>query len=62
MGAFLLVDREMVQMDGGSYDVWVTPEGGSTIKLADDYLFRSTAADMNDLGRVVMWTAETWWN
>ena len=43
-----------VDIDGGTYDVWITPEAGSTTKIADDYRFRSTADDMDDLGKAVL--------
>ena len=43
-----------VDVDEGIYDVWVTPDAGSTTKIADDYRFRSTADDMDDLGKAVL--------
>ncbi len=37
-----------------TYDVWITPEGGSTVQIANDYTFRTDAPVMNDLGQITL--------
>lgn len=37
-----------------TFDVWVTPPGGEPILMADDYKFRSSAADTDDLGKLCL--------
>jgi unsaturated chondroitin disaccharide hydrolase len=39
-------------MDAKTYTVYVTPSGGERILLAENYAFRTTADDADDLGKV----------
>ena len=33
--------RMVTDLDAGTYDVWVTPPGGTETQIANDYNFRS---------------------
>lgn len=39
-----------------SYDVWVTPPGGTATLIADDFAFRENAPAINDIGKVVFYS------
>jgi hypothetical protein len=41
-------------LDAGTYDVWVTPPGGTITQIAKDYIFRSDAPPTDDLGKVCL--------
>jgi unsaturated rhamnogalacturonyl hydrolase len=45
-------------LDAGSYEVWVTPHGGSQTQIADDYAFRSDAPATDDIGKVCLKSIE----
>ena len=46
--------RMISDLDAGTYDVWVTPKGGTEIQIAKGYNFRSDAALTDDLGKVCL--------
>jgi len=46
--------RMISDLDAGTYDVWVTPQGGTEIQIAKGYIFRSDAALTDDLGKVCL--------
>ena len=46
--------RMVTDLDAGTYDVWVTPEGGAEIQIAKDYNFRSDAPVIDDIGKVCL--------
>ena len=41
-------------LNAGTYDVWVTPRGGSEIQIANDYNFRSDAPPTDDIGQACL--------
>jgi hypothetical protein len=50
--------KMLASLDAGSYDVWVTPDGGSQTRIADDYAFRSDAPSTDDIGKVCLKSIE----
>lgn len=44
--------RIEADMSAETYDVWITPNGGTETQIADDYDFRSDAPITNDIGKV----------
>ena len=46
--------RMVADLDAGTYDVWVTPPGGTEIQIANDYIFPSDAPLTDDLGKVCL--------
>ena len=46
--------RMMTDLGAGTYDVWVTPSGGTETQIANDYIFRSDAPQTDDLGKVCL--------
>jgi hypothetical protein len=46
--------RILSDLDAGTYDVWVTPPGGTMTRIAKDYSFRSDAPPTDDLGKVCL--------
>ncbi|MCY1020622.1 glycoside hydrolase family 88 protein [Pyxidicoccus sp. MSG2] len=44
--------RILVDLPAQRYSVWVRPPGGSEIRIADRYVFRTGAPAINDIGRV----------
>jgi len=46
--------RMVVNISTKKYDVFVTPEGGSEVQIADDYDFRSTQSSVSTLNRYVL--------
>jgi rhamnogalacturonyl hydrolase YesR len=46
--------KMVASLDAGSYDVWITPDGGSQTRIADDYAFRSDAPATDDIGKVCL--------
>jgi unsaturated rhamnogalacturonyl hydrolase len=49
-----------IDIDGKTFDVWVTPNGGAETRIAHEYAFRSAAPAMTDLGKVVLKTDPTY--
>jgi unsaturated rhamnogalacturonyl hydrolase len=45
-----------VDLNEAVYDVWVASEGAGETKIAEDYVFRSDAPSMTDLGKTVLKT------
>jgi len=46
--------RMVSDLNAGTYDVWVTPQGGTETQIANDYIFRSDAPLTDDLGKVCL--------
>jgi unsaturated chondroitin disaccharide hydrolase len=46
--------RMVTDLGSGTYSVWVTPPGGTELLLADRFAFRTGAALIDDLGKVVL--------
>ena len=46
--------RMVTDLDAGTYDVWVTPPGGTETQIANDYIFPSDVPPTDDLGKVCM--------
>jgi hypothetical protein len=46
--------RMVTDLGAGTYDVWVTPQGGTETQIAKDYIFRSDAPPTDDLGKVCL--------
>ncbi|SEL11412.1 unsaturated chondroitin disaccharide hydrolase [Stigmatella aurantiaca] len=46
--------RISADLDARQYSVWVRPQGGAEVLLADRYAFRSTAPVMDDIGKAVL--------
>ena len=46
--------KMVANLDAQSYDVWVTPDGGTETRIADDYAFRSDAPATDDIGKVCL--------
>ena len=46
--------RMVTDLNAGTYDVWVTPQGGAEIQIAKDYNFRSDAPPTDDIGKVCL--------
>jgi len=44
--------RMITDLVSKKYDVWITPPGGSEIKITDNYSFRSDAPAIDDLGKI----------
>jgi unsaturated chondroitin disaccharide hydrolase len=44
--------RMQADLNAKTYSVWVTPQGGSEVLLADHFAFRSDAPATDDLGKV----------
>ncbi|WNG27317.1 alpha-12C2-mannosidase [Cystobacter fuscus] len=44
--------RIRADMNARTYSVWVTPQGGGEVQLADRFAFRSDAPPTNDLGKL----------
>jgi hypothetical protein len=45
-----------IDIGGGTFDVWVTPNGGAETRIAHEYAFCSTVPAMADLGKVILKT------
>jgi hypothetical protein len=46
--------RMVSDLGTGTYDVWVTPPGGTETQIANDYTFRADAPMTDDLGKVCL--------
>ncbi|HEX8823158.1 MAG TPA: MYXO-CTERM sorting domain-containing protein, partial [Archangium sp.] len=46
--------RMRADLGAKTYSVWVTPQGGSEVLLADRFAFRSDAPPTDDLGKVAL--------
>ncbi|MGD8953956.1 MAG: MopE-related protein [Desulfobacterales bacterium] len=46
--------RMVTDLGAGTYDVWVTPPGGTETQIANDYAFRADAPSTDDLGKVCL--------
>ena len=46
--------RMVTDLDAGTYDVWVTPPGGTETQIANDYIFPSEVPPTDDLGKVCL--------
>ena len=46
--------RMLTDLNAGTYDVWVTPPGGTITQIAKNYIFRSDAPPTDDLGKVCL--------
>jgi hypothetical protein len=46
--------RMVTDLGAGTYDVWVTPPGGTETQIANDYTFRADAPSTDDLGKVCL--------
>ena len=46
--------RMVTDLGAGTYDVWVTPPGGTETQIANDYAFRADAPSTGDLGKVCL--------
>lgn len=46
--------KMIADMFAKTYDVYVTPEGGSEVKIAENYHFRSDAPDTDDVGKLCL--------
>ena len=46
--------RLVAEINAGTYDVWVTPQNGAEIQIANDYAFRSDAPPTDDFGKVCL--------
>ncbi|NLY18660.1 MAG: DNRLRE domain-containing protein [Clostridiaceae bacterium] len=49
----------VANMQAKTYDVFVTPNGGSTVQIANDYAFRTGAPKTDDIGKVCLNSATT---
>ena len=47
--------KQDINITNDTYSVWVTPEGGSTKKLATDYAFRSTQSTITSIANWGIW-------
>ncbi|NLY17688.1 MAG: hypothetical protein GX045_01750, partial [Clostridiaceae bacterium] len=49
----------VANMQAKTYDVFITPSGGSTVQIANDYAFRTGAPETDDIGKVCLNSATT---
>ncbi len=50
--------RVVTRLGEGKYDVWITPPGAAETQIADEYIFRTGAPAIDDLGKFILYSSK----